>query len=199
MHYAAHQSANEFCKACGQGTLPERSVIKACAKAGEVAAAEHWRLLVMEAGVKADVVSFNTVITACAKAGDVDRAEGWLCTMQEAEVKPNKISYHSVIEALAEAGTVTRAEHWLLEMMESGEGADTSSCNTVIRARHRHPFKIDYWMSQMGKNSIEPDLTTYCLALTAWGAAGGAAAREAHERPRHWMSEMLKAGSIVIT
>ena len=67
--------------------------------------------MMMEAGVEANTISYNTVIKACAEAHDLARTEHWVSKMIEAGGEANTISYSTVIMACAEARDVPRAEH----------------------------------------------------------------------------------------
>ena len=77
------------------GILPNdvtfSSVIKACAQAADVAAAEKWFNAMVTAGFIPNAVPFNTVLNACARARDVEKADEWLGKMQLAGIEPDQV------------------------------------------------------------------------------------------------------------
>jgi len=85
-----------------------------------VARAEKWLSKMLDAGVEANVVSYNAVINACAKAGDQVQASAWLKWMSDAKVQPNAISYNAVLDACAKAGDTERSATTFDAMKEHG-------------------------------------------------------------------------------
>lgn len=59
------------------------SVIKACAKSGDVPGAVKWLEALQSSGVQPTVVSYNSVIDSCAQSGDVPGAVTWLEALQQ--------------------------------------------------------------------------------------------------------------------
>lgn len=77
------------------GILPNdvtfSSVIKACAQAADVPAAERWFEAMIRAGHTPNAVPYNTVLNACARARNVDKAEEWLDKMRAAGIQPDQV------------------------------------------------------------------------------------------------------------
>lgn len=86
----------------------------ACARSGDVEAAEGW--LHEAADAPPNEVTYRAVLNACAKAGDVRRATAYLAEMRREGWRPQAVAFNAVIEACAKAGRAEAAVEWFGNM-----------------------------------------------------------------------------------
>merc|ERR1719476_990730 len=99
------------------------AVIDTCAKAGNLARAEHWHHRMLEKGIAPNAHSYTALISACAKqadAGGAEAAEQWLDRSEQAGVVNDVVVYSSVIDACGKAGDAERAMRIFRRMQARG-------------------------------------------------------------------------------
>jgi pentatricopeptide repeat protein len=121
------------------GTLTYNSLINACAKASNLARAEHWLSAMKGSSARPDDVTYCTVINACAQAGEPLRAEGWLETMRgEPHLQaPSAFCYNVVIQACARANDPDRAVKWFETGKRLAVEMSANSCHAIASALQR--------------------------------------------------------------
>merc|ERR1711871_1870786 len=110
--------------------------ITACAKRGKTEEALDLFESMQAAGVKPNVISYNSLITACANGGKPEEALDLFESMQGAEVKPDVISYNSLITACAKGGKAEEALDLFESVQAAGVKADVISYNSLIDCLH---------------------------------------------------------------
>lgn len=81
----------------------------------------------MECGIEADSICYNSVIDACAKAKDVQGAEKWAQMMLDTKVLPTTVTYYSVINACAKCLDGSRTMKWRARCWSRGCGRRSSA------------------------------------------------------------------------
>jgi len=113
------------------------AVINACAKSGDMPAAERWFRRMTEEEVEPSVATFSAMIDTCAKAGDMVRAEQWHDRMVQHGISPNAHTCSAMVNACAKAKSphsAEAAERWLNFSEEAGVMNDVVVYSSVIDA-----------------------------------------------------------------
>lgn len=166
-------------------------VIRACAKKGDMQAAEWWLARMESKGIEATLCSYNTVLDACAKADNPDACEAWLQKMITRGVEANVISYATAIYAHARRSDEARAEYWFRRMQAAGVAPDAVSYNSMIHAcgGQGNAEGAERWMKQMQRDGLDATVTTYTAVIDACAKAGDV------PRAERWMETMIEKGT----
>eukprot|EP00747_Dinoflagellata_sp_TGD_P083868 gnl/TRDRNA2_/TRDRNA2_162289_c0_seq3.p1 gnl/TRDRNA2_/TRDRNA2_162289_c0~~gnl/TRDRNA2_/TRDRNA2_162289_c0_seq3.p1 ORF type:complete len:655 (-),score=128.58 gnl/TRDRNA2_/TRDRNA2_162289_c0_seq3:235-2199(-) len=150
------------------------ALIDACAKNGDVAAAEKWFEQMLLTKVEPNVVSYSAMINACAKVSNIPRAEYWYNRMLEAGVTPNAWSYSTVIDACAKAGDLASAESWFLKAEKAGLNNDVVIYSGMINACGRvgDAERAESFFKQMQEHGIRPHVMAFAALARPYAYRG---------------------------
>ena len=122
-----------------QGVQPNAysysTVINACAKAGDVAAACQHLAEMEHTGVQADVVVYSGVLDACAKASDAPRAKLVFEQMKARGIEPNVVTYASLARPSAHNGDWEEVERLAKDRRPTA----------FLLCIHEHPRMCSYY------------------------------------------------------
>jgi len=187
----AGQMLLEFERVSGQpDVMSYNLVLRACAKAVDVDAAERWMKRMESRGVRPTLCSYNTLMDACAKANKPEACEAWLQRMLDAGLEANVISYATAIYARARRGDVEAAEAWLKRTVAAGVEPDAVSYNSVI---HAYSVKgnaagAEHWLGEMRKKGLQTSVASFTAVIDACAKSGDV------PRAEHWLEQMLQDG-----
>jgi len=199
--------ASPLVSAPRQRTMLYNTVLKACARSGDVARAEHWHDTMVNEGVQVNHKSFGKLIEAAAKLGQVGPAESFfrrLCanvtetprgaaTHASAAARPNKIivgpsKYNAVIHASAKSSDARRSACWLERMAATMQPDDIAYNSTITAsARAGDAAGAGRLFRRMCADAVEPSQTTYNGLIHAH--ARGSDAQGVHE----WLARSVVA------
>jgi len=159
-------------------------------KANDIDRAQAWFHRMVDAGVEADTVTYNTVINACARVGDAEQAEDWMRHMVENGVSPGQLTFNSMLNACAQAGDIPRCEKWLSKMRGHGLGPDGVSFGTVIHGcvKAQKMSRAEQLLQEMLTSDQScGDSSNFCFSLVVQGLARAGNA----QRASYWLQVAL--------
>jgi pentatricopeptide repeat domain-containing protein 1 len=155
----------------------------------------------LDAGVEANVVSYNAVINACAKAGEQVQAEAWLSRMTNAGVQPNAISYNAVLDACAKSGDSEKSATTFEAMKDAGIVP-----TIVTYASFARPFarkgvwrKVEEIQSQLQADGLGVNEHFLSIALSAYARARPKQPKRADRTFREALSNGVVPNDFVLT
>jgi len=127
-----------------------------------------FRLLV-DQGLKPELITFNSMINACGNSNKSEEALILLGKMKNLGVSPDVISYNSAIKACAQSGRLNEAMGLLKEMQQQNLKADYYTFNGILAAYSRdgNIEQIVAVMKQMIELKVKPDEVSYLHAIDA--------------------------------
>eukprot|EP00933_Yihiella_yeosuensis_P050464 TRINITY_DN4824_c0_g2_i1.p1 TRINITY_DN4824_c0_g2~~TRINITY_DN4824_c0_g2_i1.p1 ORF type:complete len:546 (+),score=75.49 TRINITY_DN4824_c0_g2_i1:143-1780(+) len=136
------------------------TILKACARAGQLVKAEAYFYKMQEFHITPDVVSGMALVEACKKDGQYDRAKMWLDWM----VAAGMIEDQSIATLYAQEGNAAEVE----KIVDAGLVPDEASWHAIILA-HARKGDIQTAMDQvekMIKTGLTPDVLSFNCILT---------------------------------
>merc|ERR550514_2450332 len=129
----------------------------------------------IDSGIEANTVCYNSVINAWARAGDVEKAEVWLTKLAESKGKASANTYNILLNACARAGDVEKAEAWLEKMRTvAGVEPDVISYTTVISlyAKSCAVSKAEKLMDNMCAAGVKPNDVCFNSMIDVYAKSG---------------------------
>jgi len=163
-------------------------LIGACAKAGDVPAAERWLEAMFAAGVTPNVVTYTAMLHACARNGDIEAAERGFEMMRANHVAPNVVSYCALMQACVKSGDMDRAEKWFNEMRAQGVKPNAVSYSAVLDASAKAGDwrRAERWLAAMDEDGVPPTVVCFNNVINACSRGGQPARAEA------WLRKVMR-------
>lgn len=186
LHNLAHEPSSMSHK------MLHNSLIHACAKAADPAAAAWVLGRMMRVGLHPNIVSYNSIIDACAKAADVRLAKQWFESALEAGMLPNNVTFNTLINACSRARDAVSAEMWMRKMIDSGIVPCHVSFSNIIDAFAKvgNLDKAEFWFAHLSDFGLAPDAIMFNTMVNACAKAGNPAKAE------QWLVKMCNVGLV---
>lgn len=91
-----------------------------------------WRLMI-DQGIKLDVVSYSSIISSCTKSNRLKEVLRLFEKMKEMNIDPDRKVYNAVIHALAKGGHAKEAFNLLRTMQDKGITPNAATYNSLIK------------------------------------------------------------------
>ena len=127
-----------------------------------------------EAGVRPNVVTYNTLINKHQESGQLHRANALLEGMRASGVRPDVVTYSSLIDGLSRSLRHRQAERLWSQMRELGIQPDAVTYNIVVQMYCRTHRLQDArrTITDMAARNLAPTAATYSPLIAAYGKEG---------------------------
>jgi len=119
------------------------TVLDACVKCNDLAAAENWWKQAKEAGM-VDAVSFNTLMKAHLVNGNFDKARAVMKDMSSSGFEPTRVTYNELINAVVTQGG-RKSEMWEIvkEMKAANVPPNQVTCSILLKTLNAKSADMD--------------------------------------------------------
>jgi len=140
------------------------TVLDACVKCRDLAAAEDWMKQTKEAGM-VDVVSFNTLMKAHLTSGNFDKARAVMKDMKSAGLEPTRVTFNELINAVVSLGG-RRSDMWdiVKEMKDAGVPPNQVTCSILMKTLNAKSTETDITLSMDLLETIDEPMDEVLLS-----------------------------------
>jgi len=123
----------------------------------------------------ANVITYRPLMKYCGSKGDAPHAMQTMAAMRGAGVVPDMFVYAELMSSLVRAGQVADAEGVLREIVADGRRPHVVLFNTLLSgySREANVPRAMALISQLREAGLEPDETTFNIALDCCALGGG--------------------------
>ncbi|GAB2277606.1 hypothetical protein Dimus_012314 [Dionaea muscipula] len=121
-----------------------------------------WKVM-MERGIKLDVVSFSSIISSYSKTNRLKEVLRLYDRMKRMGIAPDRKVYNAVIHALAKGGLVKESLNLLKAMEDSGIPPNVVTYNSLIKplCRARKRGEAQLVLDEIFRQGLRPTIQTY--------------------------------------
>merc|ERR1719161_1266035 len=128
----------------------------------------------LERGIEANTITYNTMIDACARCGAMDRVPKLVADMKAAKIMPDTITYSTQVKGHCHSGNVDRAFEVLADMRATGQHRpDEILYNCLLDGcakEHRLEEALALY-EEMKAQGVTPSNFTLCTLVKLLGRA----------------------------
>eukprot|EP00439_Symbiodinium_sp_Y106_P048026 s1076_g6.t1 len=189
-----------LCEGISPDTITFTSLIKCCAKLGDVSGASKWLSEMQRRGLDADVVTYTAIIHACAKTGKVEEATQWMEHMQSSGLKADCVAWAALINAYAKRSDANGALALLRELAAQASEPNVVAYSAVLKAfaRTAQADRVGSLLQEMQGLAVTPNLITWTSAIEACAKSQPRRREEAEDLLRQAMKSGLKPDAKLI-
>lgn len=149
--------------------------IKSCVELGHFDHVDRLLAEISSAGMRPNIVTYNTIVDGYGKAGMLEQMENTLSHMFENQnCKPDVWTMNSTIRAFGDRGQIENMERWYEKFYSIGLQPDVRTFNTIINSYGKQCLfeKMTTVMENMQKCYFSWTTVTYNTVIDAYGRVG---------------------------